>query len=222
MCAEDASGRMRRAWDLKNYAKMDIKLFGIWSFDGVEVREESLAKYICLKPVYLPHTGGRNTKKQFEKSKISVVERLANKLMRSGNGSKKVQGKFIRDGGNTGNKQNVLNIIRRAFKIIEKREKKNPIQVLVDAISNAGPREESTVIIYGGIKYPQPVDVSPQRKIDFALKHLALGAFAASYMSKQSIENALADEIINASHNNNKSYAISRKEEVERIAHSAR
>ena len=201
---------------------MDIKLFGIWSFEEVEVKEESLARYISLRPVYLPHTAGRYTKKQFEKSKINIVERLSNKLMRSGNGSKKIQGKFIRDAHNTGNKQNALNILRKAFKIIEKREKRNPIQVLVDAISNAGPREESTVIIYGGIKYPQPVDVSPQRKIDFGIKHLALGAFSSAYMSKQSIEGALAEEIINAAHNNNKSYAISRKEEVERIAHSAR
>lgn len=82
----------------------DIKLFGTWSFEGIEVKDKGLERYISLKPVYVPHTSGRYTKKQFEKSRINVVERLANKLMRSGNGSKKIQGKFIRDGGNTGKK----------------------------------------------------------------------------------------------------------------------
>jgi len=201
---------------------VDFKLFGKWDFKDVSIDDEGLKRYISLKPVYFPHTAGRNTGKQFSKSKMNIVERLVNKLMRSGQGKRKVSGKFIRGGGNTGNKQNAMKIVEKAFEIIEKRTKKNPIQVLVNAVKNAGPREETTTIIYGGIRYHQAIDVSVQRRIDFALKYIALGAFATAFNSKKSIEEALADELIYAANSDTKSYAIQRKEEVERIAQSSR
>lgn len=201
---------------------MDIKLFDRWSFRDVEVKDEGLKRYISLEPTYVPHSSGRLVGKQFGKSKMNIIERLINKIMRSGQGTKKVAGRFIRGGGNTGKKQNAINIVRDAFEIIEKRTKNNPIQVLVDAIINSGPREETTTIIYGGIRYHQAVDVSSQRRVDFALKYIALGAFATAFNSKKTIEECLADEIIWASTSDTKSYAIQRKEETERIAQSSR
>ena len=199
----------------------EIKLFGRWD-TSVDVKDEGLKRYVSLTPVYIPHTAGRFVGKQFGKSNMCIVERLANKLMRSGQGTKKVAGKFIRGGGNTGKKQNALKIIKSAFELIEKRTKKNPIQVLVDAIGNACPCEETTTIIYGGIKYHQAVDISAQRRVDFALKYLSLGAFATAFNSKKSIKECLADEIMWAANSDTKSYAIQRKEETERIARSAR
>lgn len=201
---------------------MEIKLFDRWSFRDVAVSDEGLKRYISLEPVYVPHSAGRLVGKQFGKSKMNIVERLINKIMRSGQGTKKVAGRFIRGGGNTGKKQTAVNAVKGAFDIIEKRTKKNPIQVLVDAISNAGPREETTTIIYGGIRYHQAVDVSSQRRVDFALKYIALGAFATAFNSKKTIEECLADEIVWASTSDTKSYAIQRKEETERIAQSSR
>src|SRR5512137_1264321 len=120
---------------------MDIKLFGKWSFSDVTVSEEGIKKYISLEPIYMPHTAGRLVGKQFGKSKMNIVERLANKVMRSGQGTRKVAGRFIRGGGNTGKKQNALNVVKKSFEIVEQRTKKNPLQVLVDAIANSGPRE---------------------------------------------------------------------------------
>ncbi|PKP54641.1 MAG: 30S ribosomal protein S7 [Candidatus Altiarchaeales archaeon HGW-Altiarchaeales-3] len=201
---------------------MAIKLFDRWDFDGIEVKDPGMERYISLRPTYIPHTAGRLSGKIFSKSKMNIVERLSNKLMRSGQGTKKVAGRFIRGGGNTGSKQNALKIVKGAFEIIEKKTKKSPIQVLVDALINAGPREETTTIIYGGIRYHQAVDVSAQRRVDFGLRYLALGAFATSFNKKNRIEDCLANEIILAANNDNKAYAISRKEETERIAHSAR
>ncbi len=201
---------------------MDIELFGRWSFKDITVPDEGLKRYISLEPIYVPHSAGRHAGKQFGKSKMSIVERLANKIMRSGQGTRKVAGRFIRGGFNTGKKQNSINIVRGAFEIIEQRTKKNPLQVLVDSIAHAGPREETTTIIYGGIRYHQAVDVSSQRRVDFALKYIALGAFATAFNSKKTIENCLADEIIWASTSDTKSYAIQRKEEIERIAQSSR
>ena len=200
----------------------DMKLFGRWSFAEVKVKDVGLSRYISLTPVHIPHSSGRVVGKQFAKSRINIVERLVNKMMRSGQGTRKVAGRFIRGGGNTGKKLNALNIVEKAFDIIERRTKKNPIQVFVDAIQNAGPREETTTIIYGGIRYHQSVDVSTQRRVDFALKYLSLGAFATAFNKKKSIEDCLADEISWASNSENKSYAIQRKEETERIAQSAR
>jgi small subunit ribosomal protein S7 len=200
---------------------MDLKLFGKWDFDEVRINDRGLKDYVCLESVYLPHSAGRKVGKQFGKSEMNIVERLVNRLMRSGQGSRKVSGKYIRGIGNVGNKQNAIKVVKKAFQIIEKRIKKNPIQVLVDAVINAGPREETTTIIYGGIRYQRAVDVSAQRRIDFALKYISLGTLIGTFNSKKVIEEALAEELIYAANSDTKSYSIQRKEEVERIAKSA-
>jgi small subunit ribosomal protein S7 len=199
----------------------EIKLFGKYDFN-VEIKDEGVKRYISLNPVYMPITSGRLANRQFTKSKMNIVERLTNKMMRSGQGAKKVSGRFIRGVGATGKKQNAIKIVMKAFEIIELKTKKNPVQVLVDALQNCGPNEETTVIIYGGIKYHQAIDVSPQRKVDFGLKYITIGAFATSFNSPKKIEQCLADEIIWAASGDTKSNAIQKKEETERIAKSSR
>jgi len=198
-----------------------LKLFGRWDY-AVEVKDMGLKRYINLNPRYIPITHGKFANKQFGKANVNVVERLANKMMRSGQGAKKMAGKYLRGRGNTGNKLNALNFIEIAFEIIEKKTKKNPIQVLVDALQNTGPAEETTAIIYGGIRYHQAIDASALRRLDFALKNLALGAFATSFNTKNTLGEALANEIILAANNDTKSFAVGRKEETERIAASSR
>ena len=187
---------------------LDIKLFGKWSFRDVVVRDPGLKRYICLKPVYLPHSGGRHEHVPFAKSRISIVERLINNLMKPGR--------------NAGKKVLAINVVKQAFEIIHVRTKQNPIQVLVRAIENAAPREETTRIAYGGIVYHQSVDVSPQRRIDLALRFITDGARQKAFRSPKSIDEVLAEEIILAANNDPRSYAIQRKEEIERIALSAR
>lgn len=186
----------------------EIKLFGKWTFEGIEVRDPSLKKYICLKPVWLPHTGGRHEHRRFGKSEVPIVERLINKMMRPGK--------------NAGKKHLAYNIVNKAFDIIYLKTGINPIQVLVRAIENAAPREETTRIVYGGIVYHVAVDVAPQRRVDLALSHITEGARLAAFNNPKPIEECLADEIIAAANYDTKSYAISRKEEIERIALSAR
>jgi len=198
-----------------------LKLFGRWEYIG-EVKDIGLKRYINLNPRYIPITHGKFANKQFGKANVNVVERMANKMMRSGQGAKKMVGKYLRGRGNTGNKLNALNVIKTAFEIIEKRTKKNPIQVLVNALQNTGPAEETTSIIYGGIKYHQAIDASALRRLDFALKNLVLGAFATSFNTKNTLGEALANEIVLAANNDTKSFAVSRKEETERIAASSR
>jgi len=158
--------------------------------------------------MFLPHSGGRHEHRRFGKAKVFIVERLINRMMRPGK--------------NAGKKILATNIVKNAFEIIHLKTGENPIQVLVRAIENAAPREEITRISYGGIVYPQSVDASPQRRVDLALRFITDGARLASFSNIKPIDECLADEIIAAANYDPKSYAIQRKEEVERIAMSAR
>jgi len=195
-----------------------FKIFGLWDPTEVEVRDPSLKAYINLRPVLVPHTMGRHFR-QFGKAEVPIVERLINKMMVTGHEGKKHK---RTSGRNTGKKILAANIVKEALMIVEKRTKKNPIQVLVDALINAGPREETTRLKYGGIAYHQSVDVAPQRRLDLALRFIAIGAARQAFKSKKSIAEALADEIIAAANYDLKCYSISKKEEIERIAKAAR
>ncbi len=195
-----------------------FKIFGLWDPTEVEVRDPSLKAYINLRPVLVPHTMGRHFR-QFGKAEVPIVERLINKMMVTGHEGKKHK---RTSGRNTGKKILASKIVKEALQIVEKRTKKNPIQVLVDALINAGPREETTRLKYGGIAYHQSVDVAPQRRLDMALRFIAIGAARQAFKSKKSIAEALADEIIAAANYDMKCYAISKKEEIERIAKAAR
>jgi len=187
--------------------QLDIKVFSKWD-TKVEIRDPSLKKYISLMPVYLPHTGGRHEHRRFGKAKVPIVERLINQIMRPGR--------------NKGKKHLAYNIVKLAFDIIYLKTGQNPIQVLVRAIENSAPREEVTRIMYGGIVYYVAVDVAPQRRIDLALRHITTGAKDSSFNNPKPIEEVLAEEIIAAANNDPKSFAIKRKEEIERIALSSR
>ncbi len=186
----------------------EIRLFGKWSFVGVEVRDPGLKKYISLKPIWLPHTGGRHEHRRFGKAEVPIVERLMNKLMSPGR--------------NGGKKPLAYNIVKTAFDIIYLRTGENPLQILVRAIENSAPREETTRITYGGITYRVSVDVSPQRRVDLALRFIAEGARNCAFNNPKPIEECLADELILAANGDLNSHAVKQKEEIERIALSSR
>lgn len=183
-------------------------LFGKYPFDGIEVHDPGLQPYLYLHPVYAPHSEGRLSGRPFMKSHMHLVERLANHLMKGG--------KF------TGKKSKAIGTVRRAFEEIAKSEGKNPLQVLVDAVENAAPREEVTRLQFGGISVPRAVDASPARRVNGSIRNLALGAIQASRKSTTPIHSCLAKEIVLASKGDLTSFAVGRKEEVERVAQSAR
>lgn len=186
----------------------EIKLFGKWDFKEVEVRDPGLRRYICLRPVYVPHSMGRHEHKRFGKSEVNIVERLVNNLMRPGK--------------NAGKKLRAINVVKNAFEIIHLRTGENPIQVLVRAIENSAPCEDTTRISYGGIVYHLAVDISPQRRLDLALRFICEGARQASFGNPKPLEECLAEEIILAANNDVKSYAVSKRHEMERIALASR
>ncbi|KAK9906045.1 hypothetical protein M0R45_000090 [Rubus argutus] len=69
----------------------------------------------------------------------------------------------------------------------------NPIQVIVDAVVNSGPREDATRIGSAGVVRRQAVDISPLRY-----------------------------ELINAAKGSSNSYAIKKKDGIERVAKANR
>ena len=128
----------------------------------------------------------------------------------------------MRPGKNGGKKTLALNIVDGVLQLVNLKTGENPLQVLVRAIEHSAPREEVTRISYGGVSYPQSVDASPQRRVDLALRFITDAARNASFSSNKPIEECLAEEIVLAASNDAKSYAVQKREEIERIAISAR
>jgi len=182
------------------------KLFGEWDVTGIEYTDPSTERYITVTPI--AHTMGRHADKQFAKSDISIVERLINRLMQTEE--------------NTGKKQQTMNIVRDAFDLVHARTDENPVQVLVRAVENAAPREETVRLKYGGISVPKAVDVAPQRRVDQAVMFIAQGTYRASFKTPTDAHEALADQLVGAANYDVQTYAISQKEEKERVAAAAR
>ena len=181
-------------------------LFGTWDVSEIEYADPSTERYINVTPI--AHTMGRHASKQFQKSELSIVERLVNRLMQTEE--------------NTGHKQKTMKIVREAFEMVHDRTEENPVQVLVRAVENAAPREETVRLKYGGISVPQAVDVAPQRRVDQALKFIADGTQRGSYKSPTSAAEALTNVLVGAADYDVQSYAIGQKEESERVAEAAR
>ena len=115
-----------------------------------------------------------------------------------------------------------MRTVETAFSLIHHITGENPIQVLINAILNTSPREETTRIAMGGISYASAVDIAPQRRVDLALKYLTHAIATSSHTSLKLFEENLAQELIRASKNSQDSRAVKKKDEVERIAVSAR
>jgi small subunit ribosomal protein S5e len=128
----------------------------------------------------------------------------------------------MRRGRNSGKKLMANRIMRHTLEIIHLLTDQNPLQVVVDAVINAGPREDSTRVGSAGVVRRQGVDVSPFRRVNQALYLLSTGAREAAFRNVKTIAECLADELINAAKGSSNSYAIKKKDEVERVAKANR
>lgn len=211
---EKKEGTERKS-PLANYG---LLLFGKYSWENIVIRDIGMAKYINLDPVVVPHSEGRLANAPFIKAKMNVVERLINALMKTGKIGKKTR----QYNNYSGKKSKAYKVVKKAFDIIYERTKTNPLQVLVDAIVNAAPREEITRLQYGGISVVKSVDSAPYRRVSVAIRNLALGAITATHKSTKPMEECLANEIILAAKGDMASFAVAKKEDTERIALSGR
>ena len=119
-----------------------------------QINDISLEDYIAVKPKYatfVPHTAGRYAAKRFRKAQCPIVERIVNSLMMHGR--------------NNGKKLMAARIVRHAMDIIFLLTDQNPLQVIVDAVINAGPREDATRVGSAGVVRRQAVDISPLRRV---------------------------------------------------------
>ena len=198
---------------------MVYKIFNRWNVEGIKVSDPGLIKYISLAPVIVPRTGARYAGNKFHKSKVNIVERFMNKLMIPGHKSKK---HFKTSYHCTGKGQTAYNLMEEVLTLIEKKTKKNPVEVLVKAIENAAPREEIITIEYGGARYPKAVECAPQRRVDITIRVMVQGSYQKSFNSKKKFVNVLEDEIKAASESSGNSTSISKKYEIERQADSSR
>ena len=195
-----------------------FKIFDKYDISGIEVKDLGLKAVVNLEPKLVIKSHGRNVVK-FGQAKINVVERLMNRLATAGHRGKKHK---IQKGRATGKYTKNMNIILEAFEMVEKKTGKNPVEVFVKAIENSAPRDEVTMIEYGGARYPQAVDVAPLRRVNLALKHLVHGAGDKAFNKKKTIAQGLAEEIVMASEENGESMAVRKRKEIEAQADSAR
>jgi small subunit ribosomal protein S7 len=206
-----------KAITMSGKENIKILLFNKWETSNIEINDPGLTRVISLNPsMVIPVSFGRHEHQRLKKAEVNLIERLANKLMRFGK-------KYAKNTGRMGGKKaKSLNVVKTAFEIIYLETGKNPVELLVRAIENSSPNEDTTRIVYGGVVYHVSVDVSPLRRLDLALRFIAEGVRESTYSTPQMIEEALAKEILLASNNDMSSHAIKKKNEQERIAMASR
>ena len=140
-------------------SEQKLLLFRKWDTTEIEIKDLGLKTAISLKQIIMPLDFGRSALKRYNKGQVNIVERLANKLMHFGK-------KYAKNTGRQGGKKHhSLNIVKTAFEIIHLKTGKNPVEVLVRAVENSAPNEDTTRIVYGCLLYtsPSPRDVEEYR-----------------------------------------------------------
>ncbi|OGJ12948.1 30S ribosomal protein S7 [Candidatus Pacearchaeota archaeon RBG_19FT_COMBO_34_9] len=197
---------------------INFKIFDLYDISGIEVKDPGLKSVINLQPKLILQSHGRNVQR-LGQMKVNIVERLMNRIAVAGHRGKKHK---IAKGTATGKYTKNMKMVLDAFKIIEQKTGKNPVEVLVKAIENSAPRDEITAIEYGGARYPQAVDVAPLRRVNLSLRWMVHGASDKAFNKKKNFVEALSEEIILAYESNGESFAMRKKNESEKQADSAR
>ena len=124
-----------------------------------------------------------------------MVAKLINKIMREGK------------------KSAAMKIVYGALEIAEKKIGKPALDVLNQAMDNAGPNMELKSRRIGGANYQVPIEVRPERKVALALRWI----IDSSRSGKgKAMKDKLAEEIINAY--NNTGGAVKKKLDTHRMA----
>jgi small subunit ribosomal protein S7 len=146
-------------------------------------------------------------RKKYKKRKVSPDPVYKSELV----------GKFINIVMRKGKKEIARKIVYQAFEIIKEKTKKEPLEVLAQAINNAGPFLELRARRIGGATYQVPVEVMPERRKSLAMRWIVE---AARSKKGKPMREKLAEELIEASEN--RGGAVRKKEEVHRMAEANR
>ena len=197
-------------------SEQKLLLFRKWDTTEIEIKDLGLKTAISLKQIIMPLDFGRSALKRYNKGQVNIVERLANKLMHFGK-------KYAKNTGRQGGKKHhSLNIVKTAFEIIHLKTGKNPVEILVRAVENSAPNEDTTRIVYGGTVYHVSVDVAPLRRVDLALRFISDAIKEATFSNPKSIEEYIAEHLILAANNDPIAPSIKKKNELERVAQASR
>lgn len=124
-----------------------------------------------------------------------IVSRFVNRLM------------------NDGKKSVVEKAIYQAFDNLEKKLKRNPIEIFNEALNNVTPKIEVRSRRIGGATYQIPVEVSPRRGSALALKWLKTGIVNIKGRDLSTkVTNVILDSL------ENKGWAAKKKEDVFKMA----
>jgi len=127
-----------------------------------------------------------------------LVSRLINKAMKSG-------------------KKTVAQAqVYRAFELVEKKLKKEPLPVFLDALAQIRPRVEVRTRRVGGAAYQVPMIVRGRRPDSLAIRWLVDAARARDNSSYHRFSDKLAAEIIDA--HQKEGGAVTKKREIEKVA----
>ena len=203
----------------KTSSSGQIKLFNRWSLSDVIVSDIGLQPYINIKPIIVPRTNGYYHNTPFYKTKLNIIERLMNRVQVTGHKGKKHK---FSSGHNTGKAKMITNMMINILETLEKKTKQNPVQVVVTAIENAAPREEVITIERSGARYAQAVDMGPTRRVDLVLRYICQGAAQKAFNKKISLKDALISEIMDCFEKGKNSQAMNKRNEIEKMAASAK
>ncbi len=117
----------------------------------------------------------------------------------------------------SGKKSVAERIMYDAFDIMEKRTKRNPLEVFDQALRNATPAVEVKPRRVGGSTYQVPVEVPVGRARSLAIRWLLASARARN---GRSMAEKLASEFMDAA--NNQGSAIKKREDTHRMAEANR
>jgi len=199
-------------------SEQKLLLFRRWDTTEIEIKDVGLKTAIVCseKQIIMPLDFGRSALKRYNKGQVHIVERLANKLMHFGK-------KYAKNTGRQGGKKHhSLNIVKTAFEIIHLKTGKNPVEILVRAVENSAPNEDTTRIVYGGTVYHVSVDVAPLRRVDLALRFIADAIKEATFSNPKPIEEYISEHLILAANNDPLAPSIKKKNELERVAQASR
>lgn len=116
-----------------------------------------------------------------------------------------------------GKKEIARKVVYGALEDMKEKTKREPVEVLEEALRNAGPQMEIKTRRVGGANYQIPHEVSPERRLTLALRWII---DAARSKSGKPIRERLADELLAASQNTGE--AIKKRETVHKMAEANR
>ena len=140
---------------------------GLLILPFVSLFQTSLSQdYISVKAkhtVYVPHRGSLCSERFH--GAVPYRRRLVNALMMHGR--------------NNGKKLMAVRIVKHTMDIIHLLSDQNPLQVIVDAIINSGPRGDATRVGSANVIRRQAVGMSPLRRVNQAIWLITTGAPSA-------------------------------------------